>query len=241
VSSTTWTLIEVASNTSGLECHIWRATDAQHVVSTVPLVDTREEQLELERLLEHSKPPIPDNARGLHYLLFTPFRYPSPQGSRFRASTDPGVYYGADAVRTACAELGYWRWHVLSDSPDLDFIEPKIQSVFRASVACGAVDLRSSPFDRDMHSWMHPKDYAACQTFGRTAREANVAAIAYQSVRDPEGGMCVAVLSSAAFAPDEIVPQSWWLTVTREKVFWHRDSPISSDAFEFDMTRWASS
>jgi hypothetical protein len=206
----------------------------------VPLVDTREEQLELEQLLEQSKPPIPQSAQGLHYLLFTPFRYPSPHGSRFRAPTDPGVYYGAEEVRTACAELGYWRWRVLHDSPSLELIEPKIQSVFRASITCTMVDVRSPPFDRDANAWSHPTDYAACQAFGRLAREAPVAAIAYHSVRDPARGTAFAVLTPTAFAHDEILPQSWWLTITRSKVFWHRDSPLSADAFDFDMTRWAS-
>ena len=56
-------------------------------------------------------------ARALDYLLFTPFRYaPPPGGSRFRGETDPGVLYCADEVRTACAELGYWRWRHLLDS-----------------------------------------------------------------------------------------------------------------------------
>ena len=60
------------------------------------------------------KPPVPAGARTLHYLLFTPFRYPPPPGgSRFRGPNDPGVFYGADEVRTACAELGYWRWRHL--------------------------------------------------------------------------------------------------------------------------------
>ena len=74
------------------------------------LVDTLDEQALLEQLLEGSKPPLPSGAAGLHWLLFTPFRYPPPpSGSRFRGQTDPGVFYGADEVETACAELGFWR------------------------------------------------------------------------------------------------------------------------------------
>jgi hypothetical protein len=240
VSSTIWTPTEVASNARVIQCALWRATEAQHVVSTLPLVDTRDEQLELERLLEQSKPAIPGSALGLHYLLFTPFRYPSPQGSRFRASTDPGVYYGTEEVRTACAELGYWRWRVLHDSPALESIEAKIQSVFRASIECTVVDVRLPPFDRDSMAWSHPADYSACQSFGRVAREAPVGAIVYRSVRDPDHGTCFAVLTPTAFVRDDILPQSWWLTVTRSKVFWHRDSPLNADAFDFDMTPWAS-
>jgi hypothetical protein len=63
------------------------------------LVDSLEDQATLERLLETSKPPLPEAAEGLHYLLDTPFRYRSPYGSRFRAGTDPGVWYGAKERR----------------------------------------------------------------------------------------------------------------------------------------------
>ena len=239
MSSITWMPTEVASNRLSLHCTLWRATEAQHVVSTLPLVDTLDEQHELERLLEESKPPVPERARGLHFLLFTPFRYPSPQGSRFRDPTEPGVFYGAEFVRTACAELGYWRWCVLRDSPDLDRIDAKPQTVFRSSIACSAVDLRRVPFARDMPLWTHPTDYSSCQAFARVARSASVDAITYQSVRDPLAATAIAILTPTAFASGEVEPTTWHLTVTRSTVFWHRDSPIDHDAFEFDMTRWA--
>ena len=115
----TWTTHAVASEARPVALDLWRAVEAQHVASTMVLVDTVAEQAVLERLVESSKPPVPrDVARlGLHWLLFTPFRYaPPPGGSRFRATGDPGVFYGADERRTACAELGYWRWRFLTDS-----------------------------------------------------------------------------------------------------------------------------
>ena len=73
--------------------------EAQHRVATLRLVDSPEDQATLERLLETSKPPLPEAAQGLHHLLATPFRYRSPYGSRFRAGTDPGVWYGGEGAR----------------------------------------------------------------------------------------------------------------------------------------------
>jgi hypothetical protein len=64
----------------------WRAVEGQHVVSTLRLAggDPARQDL-LERILEESKPPLPEGTEGLHYLLATPFRYPpSGAGSRFR-------------------------------------------------------------------------------------------------------------------------------------------------------------
>jgi hypothetical protein len=108
VSSHTWTPRAVASEAVGLRFAVWRAVEGQHVAATVALVDSLAEQHALERLLDERKPPLPQGAARLHYLLFTPFRYrPPPGGSRFRGPNDPGVFYGADEVRTACAELGY--------------------------------------------------------------------------------------------------------------------------------------
>ena len=71
----------------------WRAVEGQHVVSTLRLAagDPRRQDL-LERILEESKPPLPEGAGGLHYLLSTPFRYPpAGAGSRFRGWGDPGA------------------------------------------------------------------------------------------------------------------------------------------------------
>ena len=111
MSSRTWTPRAVASEGAPLRHDLWRAVEAQHVVATMALVDTLDEQHALERILDAGKPAGPDDARRLHYLLFTPFRYaPPPGGSRFRGPNDTGVFYGADGVRPACAENGDWGW-----------------------------------------------------------------------------------------------------------------------------------
>jgi len=210
--------------------------EAQHRVSTIALVDTLEEQALLEEVLENSKPALPPEAKGLHYLLSTPFRYSPPRGgSRFRSPIDPGVFYGADEIRTACAELGYWRWRFLMDCPALEAIDAKPQTVFRAQISAAAVDLRKPPFDVDAIVWTHPTNYTHCQQFASVAREAAVGAICYESVRDPEKDRCIAVLHPGAFTAAPLEVQTWLLSVARRKVFWHRDSPISAETFQFDM------
>jgi hypothetical protein len=235
VSSPTWTPRAVASEAIAARFAIWRAVEAQHIVATMALVDTLDEQHALERLLDATKPPPPEGATRLHYLLFTPFRYaPPPGGSRFRGPADPGVFYGADEVRTACAELGYWRWRHLLDSPALTSMPARPQTVFRARLATGTVDLRRPPFARDRANWTDPSDYAACQRFGVVARQARVGAIRYESVRDPRHGGCCAVLASSAFArPVPAERQTWMLSVARDRVVWQRADAISADSHEF--------
>ena len=92
--SNTWTPHAVSSEAREFRHAIWRVVEAQHVASTMNLVDTLEEQALLEDLLEGSKPPLPHDIEGLHYLLATPFRYPprAPHGSRFRSAADPCAF-----------------------------------------------------------------------------------------------------------------------------------------------------
>src|SRR5260370_1119544 len=47
---------------------------------------------------------------GLDSLLFTPFRYPPLRhGSRFGSRYERGIWYGAETLRTAFAEVAYYR------------------------------------------------------------------------------------------------------------------------------------
>ena len=221
--------------------NLWRAVEAQHVAATMVLVDTKAEQAVLEDLLERSKPPVPTAAERLHYLLFTPFRYPPlGHGSRFRRPTDSGVFYGAEAVRTACAELGYWRWRFLMASPALSRIAPAPQTVFLAAAAGRSIDLRGPPLLADRSSWVDPSDYSACQQLAASARAAGVELIRYESVRDPEAGGAAAVLTPGAFAePIPILVETWYLGVTRDRVWWVRERFRGEDlSFEFATSRW---
>jgi hypothetical protein len=214
----------------------WRAVEAQHVISTLALVDTLQEQALLEQLLEASKPPVPADAQHLHYLLATPFRYPPSQhGSRFRAPHALGVYYATEEIRTACAELGYWRWKFLMDST-LEVIPSISQSVFQSSIAATVIDLRTDPFVVDRHVWTDPHSHLCCQEFGALVRQAGVEGILYESVRDPQHGQCVALFQVRGFrsaAPLEL--QTWSLAVSRSRVFWQRQSAITPASFEFDF------
>jgi hypothetical protein len=219
---------------------LWRAVEAQHKIATMVLVDTLDEQALLESLLEQSKPPLPEPLRRLHWLLFTPFRYPPlPSGSRFRGPAEPGVFYGAEERRTACAELGYWRWRFLMDSPALDAIGPIPQTLFRTPVAGRAIDLRLPPFDARRDAWTDPANYAACQMLARDARNEGIQLIRYESVRDPQSGACTAVLSHEAFAASQPAEtESWMLVVARQHVIWRHNSVFDDGAFEFDAAAW---
>lgn len=222
--------------TATVTLKLWRAVEAQHRVSTMALVDTLEEQALLEHILDDSKPALDADAKSLHYLLFTPFRYPPlPNGSRFRGPTDPGVFYGAEAGRTACAELGYWRWRLLMDSPQIQAIPPVQQTLFRISARGSTIDLRTPPLSRRRKQWTDPVSYTACQELASQARKEGIQMIQYESVRDPQSGTCAALLSPTAFqSKTPIDSQSWTLAVFKHRVVWQRDSIFENESFEFN-------
>ena len=197
----------------------WRAVEAQHVVATMRLVDTLDEQAVLEQLLESSKPALPKPARGQHYLLTTPFRYRPPHGSRFRRAGTGGVWYGAEQVRTACAEVAYWRWRFLVDSSGLVDGELLTEhTVFAAQVDGPSIDLLTSPWVAARAHWTRPDDYRATQQLADAARRHGVGWLRYESVRDP-GGVCCAVFGPETLSgPDLASQQTWHCRTTRQGV-----------------------
>ena len=231
-----WVRQAIASSVENISVKAWRAVEAQHVVSTLRLTDNDPEAQDLlERILDESKPPVPPEAKDLHYLLATPFRYPPlPGGSRFRAWPDPGVLYAAIERRTACAEIGYWRCQFLRQSSSLKTIPAVPQTVFQAGIRGPAINLREPPFDQYAKRWTDQQDYTATQALGRTARAAGtVSAILYQSVRDPQSATCVAVLDPRALRPKQpVAQQTWHLTVTASGAIWQRDG--ERFVFRFD-------
>lgn len=225
MSSITWTPTALAAEARRWSGEAWRVVEAQHAASTMKLVDSADEQQLLEELLETAKPPLPASALGLHYLLATPFRYPPlPRGSRFRAAGEPGVFYGAERLPTACAELGYWRWRFLRDAPALRRIDAVAHTAFRAAIRASAIDLRKPPLVRDARQWTDADSYDATQELSRRARKGEIEAIRYQSVRDPRHGGCVALLTPLGFASKSPrgAQQTWWLSVQADRAIWIR-------------------
>ena len=212
--------------------------ESQHTASTMRLADSLEEQAVLEAILEASKPALPLYVAKLHYLLATPFRYRPHQGSRFRAAFDPGVWYGAEVLRTALAEKSYWRLRFLLDSPATPDLKPVPHTAFRATVRTpGALDLTIPPLVRDRSSWTARASYSATQALAAAARAAGIAVIRYESVRDPQQAACAAVLDPAAFGRGQPrSQQTWFIAAARARVRAARDEQ-DGDSWEFSAAQ----
>jgi RES domain len=242
MSSPIWTPGALRSEFSSYERRVWRVVEGQHLVSTRKLVGTNAEHRVLEDLIEATKPVVPDECRGLDYLLSTPFRYrPGYPGSRFRRpGFSPGVFYAAEAPSTAVAEMAFYRLLFFAESPLTPWpANPSEYTGFSVAVRTAALlDLTKAPLDADRPVWRHPTDYAPCQALADAAREAGAEILRYESVRDPDGGACAAVMTSAAFAIGYPLDyQTWRIGVSASGAYALREHPRAE--IEFGGTTFA--
>lgn len=214
---------------------LWRGVEAQHLVATMKLVDSASEQHLLEDLLETSKPAWPAQGAGLHYLIATPFRYRPRHESRFRPAGSPGLWYGAETLEVACAEVAYWKWRFLCDSDALrDTALHTQHTFFEARVAGACVDLTAPPWNASAKAWTHPTRYADCQALAQAARDRDVAWIRYSSARS-KPGVCGVALTPAALSLDAgFAQQTWSCKTTRAAVYLRH----AQQSFSFETVKW---
>ncbi|MGE5476344.1 MAG: RES family NAD+ phosphorylase [Bacteroidales bacterium] len=215
----------------------------QSTAATTRLTDSLADQELLEQLLDQTKPPMPPECEGYDFLLATPFRYaPYPDGSRFRRAMQPeGAFYGAEQVETAVAELAFYRLLFFYEAPAAK--RPNMaaeHSAFSVRVSARALDLTAAPFLADRETWTHPTEYGPCQDLADAARDAGIEAVRYESVRDPNHGVSLAVLTVTALAskaPDK--RQTWHIYIRDRGVqawceFPRRRLEFPMDAFSAD-------
>jgi hypothetical protein len=213
MSPTIWTRCGGSSNLGRFHANAWRVVEAQHQHATLKLVDTVAEQEVLEELIDTVKRPRPEGARfkGLHYLLFTPFRHaPLRYGSRFGSRTERGIWYGADELSTSFAEVAYYRLLFL-DGTTADLAPLRVfMSAFAAEIATKrGVDLSRPPFTEFRAQISSPLSYAESQPLGSQMRADGVEAFRFLSSRDPNGGTNIGLFEPAFVHPNPPTPETW--------------------------------
>ena len=233
--SNIWIQCAGDSNARELRLEPWRVVESQHQVSTRKLVDSDAEQQLLEQLIEGAKPP--ERTRGrLHYLLFTPFRYPPLRyGSRFGPRSEPGIWYGSETLRTAFAEVAYYRLLFLAGTAaDLGLLQTEL-TAFRAAVrTTRGIDLTDDPFAEYESVLASPVSYSQTQALGTAMRAAGIEAFRFRSARDVERGVNVGVIVPGAFgrrAPRNL--ETWHCTATRELIELVRRDYFARASFDF--------
>ncbi len=220
MSSSIWMQCAGSSELRPLQITPWRVVESQHEVSTRKLVNSADEQELLEALLDNVKPPAPLTGR-MHYLLFTPFRYPPLRhGSRFGTRHERGIWYGSEQPRTAFAEVAYYRLLFLEGThATLGLVTTSLTAFTVRMRSVRGVDLSAGPFSASAAQIASPDSYSESQALGQAMREAGVELFRYPSARDTEGGSNVGAFSPTVFhsaSPQHF--QRWHCVATRELV-----------------------
>jgi hypothetical protein len=225
MSRTIWTRCGGLRNRCALATAAWRVVEDQFQSSTLKLVDSVAEQSVLEDIIDEvGKPPRPTGPEftGLHFLLYTPFRYPPlHRGSRFAVRGERGLWYGSVDLTTALIEKAYYRFlFLLGTAAELGTVE-QAWSAFTVSVASeAAIDLTAPPFAAHEAEISSPDSYAVAQPLGRAMREAGVDLFKFTSARDRNRGANVALFRPTFASPNvaESAHVGWVSRANREIV-----------------------
>lgn len=241
MSSSIWMQCEGDSELRALRLVAWRVVESQHEVSTRKLVSSAAEQELLEELIDRVKPPVSVGSR-LHYLLFTPFRYPPLRhGSRFGTRQERGIWYGSEQQRTAFAEVAYYRLLFLEGThAALEPVSTALTSFTVRMRTTRGIDLAATPFTAHTAKISSRVSYGASQALGLAMRDAKVELFRFTSARDADRGNNVGAFSPTVF--HQATPQHferWHCTATRGAVdFTRGDLTRVRDTYVFERAQF---
>ena len=233
MSQNIWTQCEANSRIRPLSFKGWRCVEDQSRSSTLNLVDSIEEHDLLESLLDVAKPKVPDDCNGLHYLLFTPFRYPPLKwGSRFGTRAQRSLFYGALEEQTSLAEtafyqLSFWRASEAKMKP-----QTKHFSTFTMRVKAQiGLDLTEIHFNEYAKLISHPTNYEISQSLGEKMRDEGVEVFLFWSARCKEGRN-FALFSPLAFAEKKPSnPNLWESSLSKDRAIFRNKASKESYTF----------
>ena len=132
-------------------------------------------------------------------LIMAAFTHLNPEGSRF-SDGSYGVYYAADTLEAAIAEVSHHRARFLARTaePPIDVDLRWLKADLRAQVHDIRAEFGTSAIaegtTQGLADVYHPDHYAAGQALGHALRAVGSAALVFDSVRHP-GGHCAAVFA----------------------------------------------
>ncbi|WP_100656940.1 RES family NAD+ phosphorylase [Alteromonas flava] len=211
-----WQVSKAEDQITPLAGLLYRLVEGQEHAATLSLVDTLEEQVLLEDLLEQVKPPEASAYNHYHYLLRTPFRYPPlPWGSRFGRQHEPSLFYGGLSVMAVLAECAYYRfvfWQSMQGRPPKPMLRSE-HTLFSAEYQCErGLQLQSQAFIAFRDMICNKSNYLAAQQLGSDMRSNNITAFEYPSARSVQPTTCIGLFSPAAFKQPKPLAMWHWVS-----------------------------
>jgi len=199
-----------------IETEAWRIVEDQSKSYTRKMVDTLEEHEILERLIDENKPKLKlygDELilKGLHYLLFTPFRYPPlKKGSRFGKWTERSLFYASLELETAMGEKAYHRLSFLLASAGNIGGKAVNYTAFKVNVSTQkAIDLSKPPFVEFKERIASPLTYQDSQELGSCMREDGVEAFISYSARSQNNGKNLNIFTPTVFSKNQAIEKTF--------------------------------
>jgi hypothetical protein len=221
MSPSIWTRCAASFRPRKIDLSAWRVVESQYVLSTRKLVDSDEEQALLEELIDRVKPPVPPGPefRGLHYLLFTPFRHPPLRyGSRFGTRAERGIWYGSRELATSLAEVSYYRLLFLEGTvAELGTLTVELTAYTAALRMRTGADLTRPPFREHEAEISSKTSYDASQRLGRDMRAERVEGFLFASARATRGTN-VGLFAPAFASKRPKRYETWTCSADRSKV-----------------------
>ncbi len=241
MSLSIWTRCAASFKPRRIDASTWRVVESQHVISTRKLVDSDEEQALLEELIDRVKRPVPADPafRGLHYLLFTPFRHPPLRhGSRFGTRGERGIWYGSLTLDTALAEVAYYRLLFLeATSADLGTLTVELTAFSIPVRTRMGADLTRPPFRAHEKTISSKVSYAESQKLGAEMRAAGVVAFLFVSARATRRGTNLGLFAPAFASKRPRRFETWVCSADRAKVEFATKSVIRRRPLRFGFAR----
>lgn len=226
-----------------IDVNAWRMIEAQEVTATRKLVNTYDEQVILEDLIETSKPTLAQPIETYHPLLYTPFRYPPlKHGSRFGKRTEPSLWYGSLTIETAMAEKAFYQFNFLRASEaDFGYVQTPLTAFSTPIKTHQGLALDNPPYSKQRSQISSPTSYEASQTLGSAMREHGILAFTYFSARGMDDGINVGLFSPNAFgakAPHARSFQSWQCLIHGETAEFTQGSSLINERCFFTLQQF---
>jgi hypothetical protein len=124
--------------------------------------------------------------------------------------------------------LAFYRLRFYAESPATRWPENAGEYTAFATdyLAARVIDLAAPPLNERADLWTHPTNHDACRAIADVAQAAGIEIIRYQSVRDPRGGLNLAILTCRVFTEAEPKAyQTWRLQLSATGVRAIREFP----------------
>jgi len=235
-----WALCENKIKLKPIQRQVYRIVENQQQIATTHIVDTLEEQLLLEEMIEKTKPELAKNLSNRHYLMSTPFRYPPLRyGSRFGTRYQPSLFYGSLSKETLFAESSFYRfvfWYGMQTPPKSQKLMTQ-HTVFSVDIKFkSGLVLQGEPFSKYKSQLRHKQKYSDTQLLGRQMREHKVVGFEFASARCDEG-VNVGLFSIDAISSKKPKLEEAWLCETRANAVVYVN-PLSREKMNYQLDHY---